>query len=56
MGASLEGNMVMTRLETNARFYGDAYLATHDILLGTVEKPRAAEPLYLALDDLFNSL
>ncbi|CAA6658705.1 unnamed protein product [Spirodela intermedia] len=56
VGASLEGNMVMTRLETNARFYGDAYLATHDILLGMVEKPRAAEPLYLALDDLFTSL
>ncbi|XP_078429545.1 RING/FYVE/PHD-type zinc finger family protein [Wolffia australiana] len=56
LGASLEGNVVMTRQETNARFYGDAYLATRDILLGTVERPRAAEPLYTALEELFNSL
>ncbi|MQL81575.1 hypothetical protein Taro_014029 [Colocasia esculenta] len=56
LGASLEGNIVLTRMDTNASFYGDAYLTTNDILMGTVERPRAAESLYAALDDLFESL
>nr|GMD30332.1 Zinc finger, FYVE-type [Ipomoea batatas] len=49
VGVSLEGNFVATRMDTNLRFYGDPYLTTADILLGTVERPRAAEPLYNAL-------
>lgn len=56
MGVSLEGNIVATRMDANLRFYGDPYLTTTDILLGTVERPKAAEPLYAALEDLYASL
>lgn len=56
MGVSLEGNIVATRMDTNLRFYGDPYLTTSDILLGMVDRPKAAEPLYTALDDLFSSV
>ncbi|CAL5071771.1 unnamed protein product [Urochloa decumbens] len=56
VGVSLEGNVVTTRSETNLRFYGDAYLTTTDILFGRVERPRAAQPLYSALDDLFSKM
>lgn len=53
---SLEGNIVVTRMDTNLRFYGDPYLTTADILLGTLDRPKAAEPLYGALEDLYSSL
>ncbi|MBA0874531.1 hypothetical protein Goshw_018084 [Gossypium schwendimanii] len=56
VGVSLEGNIVATRMDTNLRFYGDPYLTTTDILLGTVSRPKAAESLYVALDDLYSSL
>ncbi|KAF7014814.1 unnamed protein product [Triticum aestivum] len=56
VGVSLEGNVVTTRSDTNLRFYGDAYLTTTDILFGRVEKPRAGQPLYSALDDLFSKM
>lgn len=56
VGVSLEGNVVATRIDTNLRFYGDPYLTTADILLGTVDRPKAAEPLYAALDDLYSKL
>ncbi|KAF3952026.1 hypothetical protein CMV_022377 [Castanea mollissima] len=56
VGVSLEGNVVATRMDTNLRFYGDPYLTTSDILLGMVSRPKAAEPLYAALEDLFSSL
>nr|GLL35031.1 uncharacterized protein LOC109192336 isoform X2 [Ipomoea trifida] len=56
IGVSLEGNIVATRMDANLRFYGDPYLTTADILLGTVDKPRAAEPLYSALKDLYAKL
>ncbi|XP_038990274.1 uncharacterized protein LOC120113290 [Phoenix dactylifera] len=56
VGVSLEGNVVATRMDTNLRFYGDPYLTTTDILLGTVERPKAAGPLYSALDDLYSKL
>ncbi|KAE8710455.1 putative red protein [Hibiscus syriacus] len=56
VGVSLEGNIVTTRMDTNLRFYGDPYLTTADILLGTISRPKAAEPLYVALDDLYSSL
>ncbi|KAG8079726.1 hypothetical protein GUJ93_ZPchr0007g4758 [Zizania palustris] len=55
VGVSLEGNVVTTRSDANLRFYGDAYLTTADILFGKTEKPRAAQPLYSALDDLFST-
>lgn len=54
VGVSLEGNIVSTRMETNLQFYGDPYITTADILLGTVERPKAAEPLYAALRDLYS--
>ncbi|RZC89925.1 hypothetical protein C5167_028991 [Papaver somniferum] len=56
LGVSLEGNIITTRMDTNLEFYGDPYLTTTDILHGTVERPRAAEPLYSALDNLFSKL
>ncbi|KAI6679798.1 hypothetical protein NL676_033679 [Syzygium grande] len=56
VGVSLEGNMVATRMDANLRFYGDPYLTTSDILLGTVDRPKAAEPLYAALEDLFSTI
>ncbi|KAF5204969.1 Sh3 domain-containing ysc84-like protein [Thalictrum thalictroides] len=56
VGVSLEGNMVASRMDTNLRFYGDPYLTMSDILLGTVERPKAAEPLYAALKDLYLNL
>eukprot|EP00252_Welwitschia_mirabilis_P001927 TRINITY_DN1189_c0_g1_i2.p1 TRINITY_DN1189_c0_g1~~TRINITY_DN1189_c0_g1_i2.p1 ORF type:complete len:520 (-),score=91.08 TRINITY_DN1189_c0_g1_i2:313-1872(-) len=56
IGLSLEGNIVTSRMNTNMQFYGDPYLTPVDILLGLVERPRAAAPLYSALHDLFNGL
>ncbi|GAV70976.1 FYVE domain-containing protein/DUF500 domain-containing protein [Cephalotus follicularis] len=56
VGVSLEGNLVVTRTDTNLQFYGDPYLSTGDILLGTVDRPKAAEPLYAALEDLYSFL
>ncbi|GAB4838071.1 hypothetical protein Ancab_027602 [Ancistrocladus abbreviatus] len=56
VGVSLEGNVVATRMDSNLRFYGDPYLTTADILLGTVNRPKAAEPLYAALEDLFSNI
>ncbi|CAA3009426.1 uncharacterized protein LOC111366087 [Olea europaea var. sylvestris] len=56
VGVSLEGNIVATRMDTNLQFYGDPYLTTADILLGTVDRPKAAEPLYAALRDLHYKL
>jgi lipid-binding SYLF domain-containing protein len=56
VGVSLEGNILATRTETNLKFYGDPYLSTADILLGTVDRPKAAEPLYAALGELYSSL
>ncbi|XP_071911288.1 uncharacterized protein [Coffea arabica] len=55
VGVSLEGNIVSTRMDTNLRFYGDPYLTAADILLGIVDRPKAAEPLYAALQDLYAS-
>jgi len=46
VGVSLEGNVVTTRMETNLRFYGDAYQTATHILFGRVERPRAAQPLF----------
>lgn len=56
VGVSLEGNIVATKMDTNLRFYGDPYLTTADILLGTVDRPKAAEPLYASLSNLSSKL
>ncbi|EPS57837.1 hypothetical protein M569_16979, partial [Genlisea aurea] len=56
IGVSLEGNVVATRMDANLRFYGDPYLTAEDILLGSVQSPRAAEPLYAAIREVFNKL
>lgn len=56
VGVSLEGNAVATRMDANLHFYGDPYLTTADILLGSVDRPKAAEPLYAALRDLYSKL
>lgn len=56
IGLSLEGNIVTTRTDTNLRFYGDPSLKPIDILLGSVERPRAAAALYSALDDLSSNM
>lgn len=56
VGVSLESNIVATRMDTNLQFYGDPYITTNDLLLGTVERPKAAQPLYSALNDLYSKL
>jgi lipid-binding SYLF domain-containing protein len=56
VGVSLEYNVVATRTDTNLNFYGDAYLTATDILLGPVPQPRAAAPLYAALQSLFGKV
>ncbi|KAJ0988524.1 hypothetical protein J5N97_006880 [Dioscorea zingiberensis] len=56
VGVSLEGNIVATRMDANSSFYGDPYLTTTDILLGTVASPKAAKPLYSSLDELYSNL
>ncbi|KAK7272791.1 hypothetical protein RIF29_13831 [Crotalaria pallida] len=56
VGVSLKGNVVATRMDTNLRFYGDPYLTTSDILLGMVDRPKAAQPLYTNLKELYSSL
>ncbi|KAA8522667.1 hypothetical protein F0562_009171 [Nyssa sinensis] len=52
VGISLEGDIVATGMDSNLHFYGDPYLNTSDILLGTVDRPKAADPLYVALEEL----
>ncbi|CAN1136101.1 SH3 domain-containing protein PJ696.02 [Linum perenne] len=56
VGVSLEGNVVTTRMDTNLNFYGDPYLTTGDILLGNVDRPKAAGPLYASLNELYRNL
>ncbi|KAK7347923.1 hypothetical protein VNO80_22466 [Phaseolus coccineus] len=56
VGVSLEGNIVATRMDANLRFYGDPYLTTSDILLGMVDRPKAAQPLYASLQELYSCL
>ncbi|XVF35200.1 hypothetical protein REPUB_Repub18cG0124900 [Reevesia pubescens] len=50
-----KGNIVAIRMDTNLR-YGDPYLSIADILLETVNRPKDAKPLYVALDDLYSSI
>ncbi|KAJ0881994.1 hypothetical protein HanRHA438_Chr10g0480261 [Helianthus annuus] len=37
----LEGDIVARRMDTIFQFYGDPYLTTGDILVGTVDRPKA---------------
>lgn len=56
VGVSLEGNVVTSRVETNTRFYGDMFLTSEYLLFGSVPTPKAAAPLYNALNDLFATM
>ncbi|KAI8610521.1 hypothetical protein BC830DRAFT_1145381 [Chytriomyces sp. MP71] len=48
-GVSLEGLVIVTRQETNARFYG-SHVTPQDLLSGKVPPPPQAEVLYRALN------
>ena len=48
-GISLQGAVITTRKDVNTKFYSRE-IAPKDILGGTVERPRAAQPLYDALE------
>jgi len=48
-GAALEGSLVFPRNNVNHRFYGMPY-SPADLLSGRVDRPKAAEPLYNAID------
>lgn len=56
VGLSVEGSVVATRTDANARFYGDQSMRARELLLGDVGSPRAAAPLYAALDELFSKV
>eukprot|EP00850_Spirogloea_muscicola_P012440 SM000080S22955 [mRNA] locus=s80:294723:298438:- [translate_table: standard] len=53
IGISVESSIAVTRSEANCRFYGDRSITSSQLLLGSVPRPRAAAPLYAALDGLF---
>lgn len=55
VGCSLEGSILATRTQENARFYG-ASMNASDILLGSLPGPPAASMLYHALSNLFGKL
>ncbi|KAI4388247.1 hypothetical protein MLD38_000592 [Melastoma candidum] len=56
VGCSLEGSLVTTRAQENARFYGNPSITGTDILLGALPRPPAASIMYSALSDLFERL
>jgi len=49
VGMSLEGSVVATRHDVNAKFYGSSVTPEELLLDSAVAPPRAAEPLYHAL-------
>ncbi|CAN0065421.1 unnamed protein product, partial [Scytosiphon promiscuus] len=51
IGVSLEAATVVTRKDTNRDFYG-AKVSAEELLLGDVPPPKAAEPLYKALEEV----
>ncbi|KAF9672712.1 hypothetical protein SADUNF_Sadunf11G0073000 [Salix dunnii] len=55
VGCSLEGSILATRTQENARFYG-ASMNASDILLGSLPGPPAASMLYDSLSNLFGKL
>lgn len=50
-GMSLEGSVVATRHDVNAKFYGSSVTPQELLLDGSIAPPRAAEPLYHALQE-----
>jgi len=51
MGMSIEGAVLNTRNDVNAKFYGRSGLTGDDLVLdGHMPPPKAAEPLYMALE------
>ena len=54
VGASLEACVIAQRKEVNCGFYGEKVGASA-LLAGDYLKPRGAEPLYAALDDIVYS-
>jgi lipid-binding SYLF domain-containing protein len=50
-GVSLDGSIVFSRPDVNHRFYGRV-VTPHDLLKGYVPPPRAARPLYDALEQV----
>jgi lipid-binding SYLF domain-containing protein len=56
IGCSLEGSIVTTRVQENARFYGNSSIKASDILLGSLPRPPAAGILYRALSDMYKKL
>lgn len=51
MGMSIEGAVLSTRNDVNAKFYGRSGLTGADLVLdGQMPPPKAAEPLYVALE------
>ncbi|KAM3212486.1 hypothetical protein ACQJBY_065499 [Aegilops geniculata] len=55
VGCALNGSVVSTRNNENARFYGGPVKAS-EILLGSLPKPPAAATLYKALSTLFDKI
>ena len=55
VGVSIEGHVVATRSDVNTRFYGKDMKKASEILFGGLPPPRAAAPLYQALEALFGS-
>ena len=49
VGISIESSVVSVRRDVNAKFYGRE-VEVEDLLAGRIESPRAAQPLYDALD------
>lgn len=53
-GVSLDGAVIMPRPNVNSNFYGRT-VTTADLLHGQVPPPRAAKPLYLALQEALSA-
>jgi lipid-binding SYLF domain-containing protein len=53
-GVSLDGSVILSRPDVNYRFYGRA-VSPLEVLGGQVPPPRAAQPLYDALQAAMNS-
>lgn len=51
IGVSLEAATVVTRKDTNRDFYGTK-VSAEQLLLGDFPAPKAAEPLYKALEEV----
>jgi Las17-binding protein actin regulator len=54
-GVSLEGSVIFSRSDVNHRFYGRV-VSPQDILRGMLPPPRAARPLYEALEQALSAL